>query len=83
MKHAPALAAVLALLLTAACATASPRPTVTAYAGAEDVSCRPLLSGGSNAIRMVCGTDEQWARYDRRMAQASYVFVHRLQGSQY
>lgn len=83
MKRVPALAAVLALLITAACATASPRPTVLAYAGTEDVTCRPLLSAGSNAIRRVCGTGEQWARYERRMAYASSVFVHRLQGSQY
>jgi hypothetical protein len=49
----------------------------------QDVSCRELLVVASNQLQRVCGTDEQWGRYERRLAAISQAFILQLQGSAY
>jgi hypothetical protein len=46
---------------------------------ADTLLCRELLVRGSNQIRRMCGTAEQWKVYERREAQAAAEMVRRMQ----
>jgi type V secretory pathway adhesin AidA len=46
---------------------------------ADTLLCRELLVRGSNQIRRMCGTTEQWRVYERREAQAAGEMVRRMQ----
>lgn len=46
---------------------------------ADTLLCRDLLVRGSNQMRKMCGTVEQWRTYDRREAQAAAEQVRRMQ----
>jgi hypothetical protein len=79
----PAL--VLAVAMVASCAgapTARNAPVASAVVpSAQHISCRELLVPASNQLTRVCGSEEQWERYEKRMAEASQSLVLRLQGS--
>jgi hypothetical protein len=46
---------------------------------ADTLLCRDLLVRGSNQMRKMCGTTEQWKVYDRREAEAAAEQVRRMQ----
>jgi hypothetical protein len=72
-------------VLAAGCAGAPRAPAAVNVAAAEnaEITCRRMLVPASNQIWRVCGTAEQWEKYDRRMSHASQQQLRRLQGSQY
>jgi hypothetical protein len=60
-----------------------PSPAQVAVYENDGVICREMLVTGSNQLRRVCGTTEQWDRYDRRQAAVAQALVMRMQGSAY
>jgi hypothetical protein len=46
---------------------------------ADTLLCRELLVRGSNMIRKICGTAEQWKVYERREAEAAAATLRRMQ----
>jgi hypothetical protein len=46
---------------------------------ADTLLCRDMLVRGSNQMRKMCGTAEQWKVYQRREAQAAAEQVRRMQ----
>jgi hypothetical protein len=46
---------------------------------ADTLLCRDLLVRGSNQMRRMCGTAEQWKLYERREADAAGEMVRRMQ----
>jgi hypothetical protein len=45
----------------------------------DTLLCRDMLVGGSNQMRRMCGTAEQWKTFERREAQAAAEMVRRMQ----
>ena len=79
-------AAPAATTLAAAPGQAAPNGSVTVVDGnqlaqrsAGTLLCRDLLVRGSNQMRRMCGTAEQWKTYERREAQAAGEMVRRMQ----
>jgi hypothetical protein len=79
---APAAAA----LAAAPAGQAAPDGAVTVVDGnqlaqrsSNTLLCRDLLVRGSNQMRKMCGTPEQWKTYDRREAEAAAEQVRRMQ----
>jgi hypothetical protein len=71
-------------LLAAGCVSAPRAPAVEVAASENvEITCRPMLVPASNQIWRICGTAEQWEKYDRRMSHASQQQLRRLQGSPY
>ena len=75
-----------ATLAAAPAGQAAPDGAVTVVDGnrlaqrsADTLTCRDLLVRGSNQMRRMCGTPQQWKDYDRREAQASAEMVRRMQ----
>jgi hypothetical protein len=56
-----------------------PSPNQLAARTADTLLCRDLLVRGSNQMRKMCGTAEQWKVYDRREADAAAEQVRRMQ----
>jgi len=50
-----------------------------AQRSAGTLLCRDLLVRGSNQMRRMCGTAEQWKTYERREAEAAGEMVRRMQ----
>ncbi len=83
-----AATAIAAAPATAPAATGQVAPGTTpvvvdgnqlAARSADTLLCRELLVRGSNMIRKVCGTAEQWKLYERREAEAAAATVRRMQ----
>ncbi len=85
MKRSPIFSTLFALALFATgCATAAPQQTASIDPSQTvSVRCRDMLRVGSNQLVTVCGTEQQWAGYERRMSAASQSFTLRMQGSAY
>ncbi len=73
----------LAVIALTSCVGAPPRTASVDPAGPEGIRCRETLVAGSNQHRRLCGTEEQWAHYERRLASASEALTLRLQGSRF
>ena len=82
----PTATAVTTLAAAPAAEQADPGAGVTVVDGnqlaarsAGTLLCRDLLVRGSNQMRRMCGTTEQWKLYERREAQAAGEMVRRMQ----
>ncbi len=80
----PATATAPAVATLAAAQAAPGSATVVdgnqlAARSANTLLCRDLLVRGSNQMRKMCGTAEQWKTYDRREAEAAGEMVRRMQ----
>jgi hypothetical protein len=82
----PTAPAVTTLAAAPAAEQAAPGAGVTVIDGnqlaarsADTLLCRDLLVRGSNQMRRMCGTAEQWKLYERREAQAAGEMVRRMQ----
>jgi hypothetical protein len=84
MRQVSIVLPLAAALLAAGCA-GMPRSPETQLAAADTVkvTCRDMLVPASNQIRLVCGTAEQWAKFERKLSVASQQQLRRLQGSPY
>lgn len=68
----------------AACVGVQPIQTASVSTPQDkQLSCREILVVGSNQHQRLCGTDEQWARYDRYQAWSAQALTQKIQGSSF
>jgi len=49
----------------------------------SQITCREMLKQGSNVIVRTCMSNDDWKRYERRLAAEAAAIVRTLQGGRY